>query len=1118
MSLALVACDKKDVQSEEEIITSEKVVREEVLTERLPTAGDETLFAKISPQVSGVDFKNLLKEDHALVRLYYSGFGCGGVVMGDFDGDGTRDLFFTGGAGKNGLFLQRKGRLKFENATEESGVSGGEAWSAGALAVDLEGDGDLDLVVTNYDDPPHIFINDGSGKFVERGRDCGFMQADAMLMPTVCDYDRDGDLDLFFVTNQLYLEGGRPATPPFVKDATGQIQVKPGYEKYFGLKPNGAGGFKMDTIGRPDYLFRNDGGAFPKFTEVSSAAGLSAPGFGLSATWFDFDADGWPDLHVGNDFSDPDRLYRNMGDGTFKDVARAAFPHCAWFSMGADAADVDGDGLDDLFCADMAFTTHYKQKVGMGQMGSQKNLLLSISPLQVMRNHLFLNTGLGPFREAGQLAGIAKSDWSWGVKFADLDLDGREDLFVANGSIRSFNHADYGTDDNLPAGMTLWERWEKTPVQREANLAFRNLGEVEFEKSAKEWGLDEEGVSHGIACGDLDGDGDPDLVVTNLDATVSVFENRSQAASVMIQLRGKGKNSVGIGARVEVEAGGRKQAKTLRPAGGYLTTSPAELIFGLGDADGVDRVTVTWPNGAVQEVGPLAAGIRHVIHEDGKPAIPAAETAPLFHMPEAIKGVAHKEQFFDDFAKQPLLPHKLSQLGRATSWGDIDGDGDPDLYHGSGRGTAGGIFKNDGKGNLSKITCPDLDADGSYEDAASALFDADGDGDLDLYVASGSYENDLGSAALQDRLYRNDGAGNFSRATALPELRNVGSCVSPSDVDGDGDLDLFVGSRVIPGQYPLPATSRLLINESNDGQLKFTEREGVFAEVGMITDAVWADLDGDGDDDLLLTQEWGPILIFKNDGEVLKNESTPDSPSGWWTRIKKADIDGDGDLDFAVGNFGLNTKYHANKEHPALIYYGDLLKTGSPRIVEAEFENETLFPIRGKSCSTAAMPQLAKRFESYHSFALAELSEIYPDGLAGAQKFSCDTLESGFLINAGSGKLTFQAFPRIAQLAPVQGFAFGDFDHDGHLDLAMVQNFYSPQFETGPYAGSVGLLLTSDGVGNFTPVAPRKSGLLFRSDPRSLDALDLDGDGTLDLLCPLNHAPMLIQRGNPSTR
>ncbi|MDB4300386.1 CRTAC1 family protein [bacterium] len=444
------------------------------------------------------------------------------------------------------------------------------------------------------------------------------------------------------------------------------------------------GGFKMDTIGRPDYLFRNDGGAFPKFTDVSSAAGLSAPGFGLSATWFDFDADGWPDLHVGNDFSDPDRLYRNMGDGTFKDVARAAFPHCAWFSMGADAADVDGDGLDDLFCADMAFTTHYKQKVGMGQMGSQKNLLLSISPLQVMRNHLFLNTGLGPFREAGQLAGIAKSDWSWGVKFADLDLDGREDLFVANGSIRSFNHADYGTDDNLPAGMTLWERWKKTPVQREANLAFRNLGEVEFEKSAKEWGIDEEGVSHGIACGDLDGDGDPDLVVTNLDATVSVFENRSQAASVMIQLRGKGKNSVGIGARVEVEAGGRKQAKTLRPAGGYLTTSPAELIFGLGDADGVDRVTVTWPNGAVQEVGPLAAGIRHVIHEDGKPAIPAAETAPLFHMPEAIKGVAHKEQFFDDFAKQPLLPHKLSQLGRATSWGDIDGDGDPDLYHGSG--------------------------------------------------------------------------------------------------------------------------------------------------------------------------------------------------------------------------------------------------------------------------------------------------------------------------------------------------------------------------------------------------------------------------------------------------
>ena len=372
------------------------------------------MFAEISPAESGVGFVNLLAEDHPLARLYYSGFACGGVVMEDFDGDGRRDLFFTGGAGDNALYLQRGEDLKFEDRSADSGLLGGDRWSAGAMALDIDADGDKDLLVCNYDQAPHLFINDGKANFTDRAAECGLTQADAYLMPTAIDYDRDGDLDLFLVSNQLYHPDGQPSSPPFEPGPDRSPRVKKEWERYMALTRKPDGKYTMDTVGRPDLLLRNDskGPGLPMFTDVTKAAGIDRSGFGLSATWWDFNHDGWPDLHVGNDFSDPDCLYQNLGNGTFAEVARAAFPHSAWFSMGADVADVDGDGLDDLFCADMAFTTHYKQKVGMGQMGAKQALLESIQPLQVMRNHLFLNTGMGPFAEVAQMAGIAKTDWT----------------------------------------------------------------------------------------------------------------------------------------------------------------------------------------------------------------------------------------------------------------------------------------------------------------------------------------------------------------------------------------------------------------------------------------------------------------------------------------------------------------------------------------------------------------------------------------------------------------------------------------------------------------------------------------------------------------------------------
>ena len=492
----------------------------------------------------------------------------------------------------------------------------------------------------------------------------------------------------------------------------------------------------------------------------------------------------------------------------------------------------------------------------------------------------------------------------------------------------------------------------------------------------------------------------------------------------------------------------------------------------------------------------------------------------LFAVPVLVKGVAQREMRYNDFAKQPLLPHKLSQMGRATAWADIDGDGDQDLIHGGSAKYAGGLFRNDGGGKLTPIPTKALEGDKEAEDAAAEFFDADGDGDVDLYVASGSYENEVDSPQLRDRLYLNDGSGGFSKAVegAIPKLFDVGSCVESCDFDGDGDLDLFVGSRVIPGQYPLPATSRLLVNESEKGgAVKFIESDQPFEKVGMVTDAIWADLTGDELADLAICQEWGPVRLFENVGGKLveKTEgSGMESVTGWWTRLAAADIDGDGDLDLAAGNFGHNTKYHASKEKPALLYYGDLIDDGKLSLIEAEFENDVLFPVRGKSCSTRAMPKLADKFKTFHDFAGSALDEIYSKTrIEAAKRFSCNTLESGYFVNQGGGKFEFRIFPRLAQVAPIQGIVFSDFNGDGSLDLAMSQNFYNPQFETGPYAGGVGVLLLGDGNGAFSEMLPQKSGILLRGDPRGLDAIDFDGDKILDLVCPLNNGPMVWQKG-----
>ena len=1109
-----------------------------VLSEPLPPGTDGKdggkLFTRLDPAVTGVNFVNPIVDGHPLERIYHGGFASGAAAMGDFNGDGRVDLFFSGGPVQNALYLQNESGLTFRDITKAAGVGGGEAWGAGVAVIDIEGDGDLDLYVCNYDSPNHLFVNDGAARFEERAAQAGLALVDACLQPVFADYDRDGDLDLFVLTNQLFREGGRPAQPPYEQAADGTIRLKAGFEKYYAISEASPGNFDVDDAGRPDFLLRNEGGkgsGVPVFVPAGEAAGIAHRGFGLSAQWWDFDDDGWLDLFVGNDYNDPDYLYRNQGDGKFQNVAPAFLPHTSWFTMGSDFGDLDGDGRSDFLTVDMAFTTHYKEKVGMGPMGFLQKWVERVSPRQLMRNSVFLNTGRRHFREAAFLTGLAKTDWSWATKLADFDLDGRTDVFVANGAIRSFNHADHPLQAQALIGKNKWEIWKDTPPQRERNRVFRNTGDLQFLESSAAWGLDHEGVSHSLACGDLDGDGDPDLVVANMEEPVSIFRNNSgsERSRVVIALREPGANREAIGGSVELRSSSGKQIGTVRTAGGYLTTSSAELVFGLAAGETIDELRIRWPDGSREVLTDLPANHRHLIQRGAGQALkePAASPpAPLFAPPQALAGITHRERLFNDFGKQPLLPHKLSQQGPALALGDIDGDGDEDVFFGQGRGTAGQILRNGGNGTLEPVPCPDLVANADREEVAAHFFDADGDKDLDLYVVCGSYEYPAGASQLADCLYLNKGDGTFAAAPdgALPDLRDSGSCVVSADFDKDGDLDLFVGTRVIPGEYPAPPPSRLLLNESAEGRVRFVsagpERAPDLLQAGLVTGAVWADLDADGWEDLVLSVEWGPVRVFANkEGRLFETtkEAGLAARHGWWTGIAAADLDRDGDMDFVVANFGLNTKYHASSESPALLFFEDYDGKGERHIIEAEYEKGVLVPIRGRSCSSAAMPGLAERFQTYHRFAGASLNEIYGETIIKSEaRFECHCLESVLLINDGSGKLDFRPLPRIAQISPIFGMVIEDLDADGHLDLALAGNFYHPQWETGPYDGSIGVLLRGDGAGQFTPLDPLVSGVLLPGDLRGLATIDLNSDGRRDLFATRNNSSALVQPALPT--
>ena len=1093
------------------------------------TADARTRFVSLPAQQTGVDFVNRLDWDHPQGLLFHTGYACGGIAVGDVDGNGLPDLFFASGLGRNRLYLQQTAWRFVESATaaglpgDDAHPLGGDAWATGAALLDIDNDGDLDLYVCHYGAPNALYLNRGDGTFDERAADYGLDITDACLMPAVADYDRDGDLDIYLAVNR-YLEEVKFHRRELFYWRDGMEYLRPAAEKYFAIRRHFNQPLQLNMwTGCKDRLLRNEGPG-KKFTDVSESMGLER-GDALSATWWDYDHDGWPDLYVGNDLAAPDRLFHNQRNGQFEDVALESLPHTPWLAMGASAGDVDNDGRVDFLIADMAFRTHFKDKVFMGDMSSKFRNVGFFPHDQLMRNALFVNTGTNYFQEAAYLAGLATTDWTWTAKLADLDNDGRLDAFFTNGSpVNLGNSVELNPqldDSGALDTSVVRQRYSQLPPVLEQNLAYQNQGDLRFTDRSQSWGLDHVGMSFASVHADLDRDGDLDLVVANLDEPPTLYRNESDQQGILVQLQGKRSNRRGVGAEIIVESDSGRQVRQLYPVAGFLACQETTTHFGLGDAHQVRRMTVRWPSGAEQVFENLLSGQLYLVDEPeaispSAPKMPAA--TPLFiELPDAIVAEHHEEPF-DDFTRQPLLPNKLSQLGPPMAWGDVDSDGDIDLFLGESADWLGMIYLNQGNMQFQSHPQVALARDAASEDSAAEFLDANNDGHLDLYVGSGSVEFATDDPRYQDRLYLGDGNGSFMRAPDgwLPELRISTAAVAVSDFDHDGDGDLVVGGRSIPGEYPLPPAHAVLRNEGDHFVDVLAEVAPELAVAGMITAAEWADVDGDGWDDLLLAIDWGPVRLFRNQqGRLVEATEAAGlvAWTGWWQSLACADLDNDGDVDLVAGNFGLNTKYQASSAQPVLCYYGEYGDSGKSNLIEASYEGEVLFPLRGKSCSSAAMPHLTERFKTYEAFAQATLAEIYtPNCLQQARRFEINTLSSVCFLNDGAGRFKMVPLPRTAQLAPVFAIAVTEVNGDDVPDLFLAQNFFSPQQETGPMDGGLGVVAVGRGDGTFSALRPDRAGVVVPGDAKAAAAVDCNGDGRRELFVATNNGPLHVFR------
>lgn len=1070
------------------------------------------LFEKQQSDQTGISFSNdLTQTEEFNIYTYRNFFNGGGVGIGDIDNDGLKDIYFTGNQVGNRLY-RNLGNMKFEDITEKAGVAGNRAWSTGVAMADINGDGFLDIYVCNSGDiagdnkQNELFINNGDGTFSEQAEAYGLADRGFSTHAAFFDFDRDGDLDVYLLNNSYKAIGS------------------------FNLQKNERP--IRDAVGG-DKLYRNDGGIF---VDVSEEAGIygSVIGFGLGVTVGDIDGDNWPDIFISNDFFEKDYLYINQQDGTFKEDLENRMQSISAASMGADMADINNDAQPDIFVTDMLPEPdeRLKQVTTFESWDRHHYGVENGYHYQYSRNMLHLNNGDGTYAEVGRLAGIEATDWSWGALFFDMDNDGHKDLFVANGIYQDITDLDYlnfidsdqAKKEITKEGKANYQKLlDPIPINPISNYAYKNMGNLKFENRAQAWGLGTPIHSNGSVFVDLDNDGDLDLVVNNVNAVAHIYENKTneyfpEHRYLKIILKGKDKNLAAFGTKILARAGRETFYLEQMPTRGFQSSVDPEPNLGVGKNEMLDELHITWPDGKVTQLQNVMTNQTLTLEWSEAEVFTGkseAVLAPTFQKIDAaqLMDFTHKENIYVDFDRDRLTYHMRSNEGPKIAKGDVNGDGLTDFYIGGAKGFSGQLYVQNVNGSFRSISQPDFEEDKASEDADAVFFDANGDGHLDLLVASGGNEFGVGAPELANRLYLNDGSGYFEKKElpALNSNRWSTSTLNVIDINGDGHLDFFAGSRLRPFLFGVPAPGFIFIN---DGKANFKDQTKNIApeleKLGMVTDAVWSDVDGDGEQDLVVVGEWMHPKVFKNDGGQLTDiseQAGTTSLSGWYNRIQMVDLNQDGSPDMVLGNHGLNSRFRASSDTPLRMFVNDFDQNGSPEQIITRTMDGKDIPLALKHELQMQIPSIKKKYLKYEAYNDQSMQDIFtPEQLAGAVVNKVQHLATSVLLNDGDGAFELRALPNEAQYAPVYAIETADFNRDGNMDILLGGNLFRAKPQVGKYDANYGVLLLGDGEGNFSAASKVATGLALEGETRDFILHMVNGKKIL--LVFMNDAPV----------